>query len=177
MIRVPENLHEWITTNKELSDIVKGVNTKPTLNQIKAGNYKKAHVNINGFKITIENPKGSYRCGVDNNGTEWKCKMHAHYGYYNTTMGRDGDHIDVFIGSKLTSDKIYVVDQIIDGVFDEHKVMMGYDNIENAKKGYLSNYTDGWKGLGNITETDLETFKQWLYNGTKRIKPFAEYKK
>lgn len=176
-IGIPENLFEYLElTNKDLKDKVKDVNTNPTEAQIKSGNYKKAHINLKGFNITIENPKGSSRKGVDSDGTHWEVKMTSHYGYFKTTEGKDGDHVDVFIGTKLKSNKIFIVDQFIDGKFDEHKVLMGFDNITEARDAYNANYTKGWDGLKYINETDVETFKKWLYSGTKKMKAFNDYK-
>ena len=152
------------------------VDTNPTPAQIKAENYRKGKVRINGFLITIENPKGSYRKGQDRNGKQWKTFMHHDYGYFNCTVGKDGDAVDVFIGPKLESTKIFAVDQKIGGKFDETKVMMCFDNAEEAKSAYLSNYDSNWKGFWKITETDLDTFKSWLYNGRRQRKPFYDYK-
>lgn len=155
------------------------INTNPTELQIKAGNYKKGHVNFNGFEITIENPKGSYRTGKDSNGKEWKTYMHNDYGYFTKTVGKDGDAIDVFLGpyldDKIENAKVYPIDQFINGKFDETKVMMGFRNKEEAKKAYLSNYEKDWKGFKYITEVDIETFKEWLYDGYRQRKPFAKY--
>ena len=152
------------------------VDTNPTPAQIKAENYRKGKVRINGFLITIENPKGSYRKGTDRNGKTWKTFMHNDYGYFNCTVGKDGDAVDVFIGPKLESTKIFAIDQKVGGKFDETKVMMCFDTAEEAKSAYLSNYESDWKGFWKITETDIDTFKSWLYNGRRQRKPFYDYK-
>lgn len=155
----------------------KEVDIHPTEAQKEAGNYKKGHVKVNGFDITIEQPAGSVRSGKDASGKEWSVKMNNTYGYFKGTQGKDGDHIDVFLGSKLGSGKVFVVDQVNpDGFFDEHKVMMGFDSVDEAKTAYLSNYEEGWQGLGNITEIPLDKFKKWVDTGTRKLKPFAEYK-
>jgi hypothetical protein len=78
-------------------------NTQPTEAQKEAGNYKKAHITVQGFDITIENPKGSIRSGVDENGKTWSNTMQSHYGYFKRTEGKDGDQIDVFIGENPES--------------------------------------------------------------------------
>ena len=44
------------------------VNTTPTPAQKEAGNYKKAHIKVQGLDIAIENPTGTERTGVDPNG-------------------------------------------------------------------------------------------------------------
>lgn len=148
----------------------------PTEKQKEAGNYAMGHVTIRGFKISIENAKGSKRYWKDENGKLKYTVMKNHYGYFSNTEGRDGDHIDVFIGSYLYFDKIFVVDQKNDeGNFDESKVMLGFKNKEQAKKAYLSNFDSNWKGFMTITEIDIEKFKKWLYDGMKQRKPFSEY--
>ena len=153
------------------------VNTSPSEAQKESGNYKKGHIKLNGFKITIEQPKGSTRSGVDENGKPWSVTMNNTYGYFKGTKGKDGDQIDTFIGPNELSDKVFVVDQVAkDGTFDEHKVMLGFTSKEEAESAYYSNYENGWTGLGGITEVDTPTFKSWAENGTKKMKPFAEYK-
>lgn len=151
------------------------VDTNPTDAQKEAGNYKKGHIKIDGFDITIENPRGSERSGVDAGGNAWSVTMNNTYGYIRGTEGVDGDHIDVFLGD--TGNGVYVVDQVNeDGSFDEHKVMYGFASMDEAKEAYLSNYSPGWKGLGNITGVSKETFKEWIDSSHRKTKPFAEYK-
>jgi hypothetical protein len=163
-------------TNKEITEKANEADKNPTQAQKEKGNYKMGHVNINGFAITIENPKGSYRKGVDKDGKEWKTKMKNHYGYFTKTLGYDGDHIDVFIGSYLKYDKIFVVDQVnSEGHFDESKVMLGFKDIKSAKDAYLSNFSSDWKGFKEITEVSVPFFKKWLYDKKKQRKPFYEY--
>lgn len=151
------------------------VNTSPTEAQKEAGNYKKGHIKIDGFDITIENPKGSERSGVDASGKPWSVTMNNTYGYIRGTEGVDGDHIDVFLGG--SGNGVYVVDQLKeDGSFDEHKVMYGFSSLDEAKEAYLSNYSAGWKGLGNITGVSKGVFKEWIDSSHRKTKPFAEYK-
>lgn len=171
-----ENLINEITIKQKLEKERKKVNTNPSEKQKESGNYTKGHITINGFEITIENPKGSYRKGVDSNGKEWKIKMNNDYGYFLNSVGYDGDHVDVFLGDNFNSDKIFVVDQKIKGKFDESKVMLGFNTSNEAKKAYLSNYEKDWKGFDKITEVDVDTFKTWLYDGKKQRKAFSEYK-
>ena len=52
----------------QLREAAKDVDKNPSKAQQEAGNYKKGHVNVHGFDITIENPKGSTRSGVDESG-------------------------------------------------------------------------------------------------------------
>ena len=152
------------------------VNTNPTEKQKEAGNYRKGHVRIDGFNVTIENPKGSIRSGVDATGKEWSITMNNTYGYMRGTQGVDGDHIDVFLSDNPDNGNVYIVDQINQetGEFDEHKVMYGFNSMEEAKDAYLSNYSEGWK-IGNVTEVSKEEFKKWVNSSHRKTKPFAEY--
>ncbi len=158
-------------------------NPNPTEAQKQAGNYKKAHVKFQGIDITIENPVGSERSGVDPDGNTWSNTIKHDYGYIKRTTGADGDHVDVFIGKDTDSDKVFVIDQPHkNGKFDEHKVMLGFKGRTQAVAAYKGNYQKGWK-VGPITEMTVGEFKQWLSNGdtTKPVetvaKPAAEQAK
>lgn len=148
---------------------------EPTEAQKEAGNYKKGKVRLHGLDISIENPKGSTRKGKDQDGKEWSSEMKHHYGDIKGTTGADGDSIDVFIGDNHESQKVFIVDQIDPktGEFDEVKVMMGFDDVDAAKKGYSSNYDKGWKGLGEITEASVNDFKAWTKRPRKSKQPYA----
>ena len=150
--------------------------TNPSEAQKEAGNYKKGHVKVDGYDITIENPKGSVRSGKDADGKEWSVTMNNTYGYIRGTEGVDGDHIDVFLSDNPEQGNVYVVDQVdADGNFDEHKVMYGFGSAEEARDNYLANYSDGWK-MGTITEVSKEEFKKWIESSHRKTKPFSEYK-
>ena len=153
----------------------------PTDGQKEAGNYKKGHVQVGTFDITIENPKGSVRRGKDANGKEWESKMNNTYGYFRGTEGVDGDHIDVFISNDIDGwdgRKVFVVDQYNpDGSFDEHKVMLGFNDADDAKSDYLANYEKGWENGRRIdvSAVNLEDFEKWIASSKRKTKPFGEY--
>ena len=173
----PLDYAERIVEAKRLHKEELKVDTNPTEAQKEAGNYKKGHVKINGFDVSIEQPVGSVRSGKDASGKEWSQVMNNTYGYIRGTESVDGDHIDVFLGPDINSDMVYVVDQVnTDGSFDEHKVMMGFPSLEDARSAYLSNYEEGWQGLGNITGVALDEFKKWIDSSTRKTKPFSEYR-
>ena len=157
------------------------VNTDPTEAQKKAGNYKKGHVQVGTFDITIEQPEGSIRRGTDADGKKWESKMHNTYGYFRGTEGVDGDHIDVFLSNDIdgwNGRKVFVVDQYNpDGTFDEHKVMLGFNDMDEAKSDYLANYEKGWENGRRITvsTTNLEDFEKWIDSSHRKTKPFSEY--
>ena len=154
----------------------------PTDGQKEAGNYKKGHVRIGQFDITVENPKGSVRRGIDQNGKAWETTMHNTYGYIRGTEGVDGDHIDVFLTDDIdgwNGRRVYVVDQYNeDGSFDEHKVMLGFNDEDDARSAYFANYSDDWADNRKIvmTSTNLEDFEKWINSSHRKTKPFAEYK-
>ena len=135
---------------------------EPSEAQKQSGRYKKGHINVNGFDIAIENPKGSVRSGTDPNGKAWENKIHHHYGELKKTEGADGDAVDVFVGEDTESQKVFVIDQVNpDGGFDEHKVMMGFGDKLKARAGYQKNYDKGWK-VGPVTEMSIDEFRGWL---------------
>ena len=165
-----------------LKSAIDETETNPSDAQKESGNYKKGHIKFGGYDYTIENPKGSTRSGKDADGKEWKVTMHDTYGYIRGKFGKDGDHLDMFINDKADLDNwngdVFVVDQVNpDGSFDEHKVMYGYDSMNDAKKAYLANYSDGWRGLGNITGASKDEFDKWLDTSNRKLKPFADYAK
>lgn len=161
----------------EIEAARKEVDQNPTEAQKEAGNYKKGHVKVDGFDITIENPKGSVRSGKDADGKEWSVTMNNDYGYIRGTEGVDGDHIDVFLSDNPESGDVFVIDQVNpDGTFDEHKVMYGFKSALAAKRAYKANYSKDWTGLGNITRVSKEEFKKWVNSSRRKTKPFAEYK-
>lgn len=148
---------------------------EPTEEQKSAGNYKMGHVRLHGLDITIENPRSSVRSGVDANGKPWETTMAHHYGYIRNTEDKTGEHIDTFIGPNPASENVFVVDQRKpgNGHFDEFKVLLGFDTLAQAKKGYADSYTRGWDGLKDITALSLPQFKDWLKTGD-HTKPIGD---
>lgn len=171
---------------ERLMKAVQETNTEPTEGQKEAGNYKKGHLSFGGYNYTVENPKGSVRSGKDASGKPWSITMNNTYGYLTGKghLGKDGDHLDVFINDDADLDtfgldgdngKIYIIDQVnTDGSFDEHKIMWGFNSEVDAIRNYLMNYSRPWHGLGNITGVDKATFDKWVESSDRKMKPFAE---
>ena len=157
------------------------VNTDPTEAQKEAGNYKKGHVQVGTFDITIEQPQGSVRKGTGADGKQWESKMNNTYGYIRGAVGVDGDHIDVFLSNDIdgwNGRKVFVVDQYNpDGSFDEHKVMLGFNDVDEAKSDYLANYESGWENGRRIdvSTVNLEDFEKWIASSKRKTKAFSEY--
>lgn len=161
---------------KEIHDAERETDTNPTEAQKEAGNYKKGHVKVDGFDITIENPKGSVRSGKDADGKEWSVTMNNDYGYIRGTEGVDGDHIDVFLSDNPEQGNVYVIDQVNQktGEYDESKVMYGFNSLEEAKDAYLANFEEGWK-VGVVSGVSKEEFRKWIESSVRKTKPFSEY--
>jgi hypothetical protein len=143
---------------------------EPTEAQKDAGNYKVGRMKIAGLDVSIENPQGSVRKGVSQDGKAWESPMRDHYGYIRGTVGADKDHLDVFVKPgtpESYAGPVYVVDQVDPktGAFDEHKVVFGAGSEAEAREQYLRNYDKGWNGLGAITEMPMDAFKDWARSG------------
>jgi len=147
---------------------------EPTERQHEAGNYRKGHMRLAGLDISIENPAGSVRRGVDRDGTPWESQMAAaHYGYLRRSRGNDGEQIDVFVKVGTPQDyagQAFVIDQIdpATGMFDEHKVILGAADEAEARELYQAQYSPDWQGLGAITALPMQAFKAWATGGTRK---------
>ncbi|WP_318192852.1 SNF2-related protein [Vibrio sp. 1865] len=136
-----------------------------------------------GLPISIENKAGTKRSGVDPDGSEWAVSMHYDYGYIRSTKGTDQEGIDCYVGPNRKADHVYIVKQhAIEKIkqwsskycpqckehvqdcacpefFDEDKVMLGFDNKEQARTAYLKQY-DSDLFLGPISTMRIEDFKK-----------------
>lgn len=139
---------------------------EPSEAQCLAGNYKVGRLKLYGLPISIEQPRGTYRTGVNSKtGKRWSCRMAAHYGYINGTRGNDGDAVDCFIGFYPQSQTAYVINQHMGEVFDEHKVMLAFPDEQTARQAYLGSYERGWQGLKSLVPVSLKQLTWWLKNG------------
>ena len=132
------------------------------------------HASFQGLDIAIENRKGSVRKGVDKDGHPWRTVMKAPYGYLVGTRGADNEGVDVYLGPNKKSPLAYVVHQHKDNGkgFDEDKVILGVDSLEEAKKLFLEHYDDD-KFLGPISVVPLERLKR-LVASKKRLVKISE---
>jgi hypothetical protein len=103
---------------------------EPSQAQKEAGNYQKGHININGLDISVENPVGSARSGVDKTVRSGLSRCSTTMGIIKRTVGADEEHIDVFVKPgtprPMTGRCSSSISTILhNGKFDEHKVMLG----------------------------------------------------
>jgi hypothetical protein len=94
--------------------------------------------------------------------------MNDDYGFIKGYVGADSDDVDCYLGNSPDSKEVYVVDQGIMNnpeKFDEHKVMLGYPTVNDAKYHYIINHSSGARIFQNITPMTISVFKAWLERG------------
>ena len=170
-----------VTSHDDLAEAARLVRP-PTPAQARAGNYSAAHVVVGGIPITIETPMGHVRSGTGPNGERWSVRMPSDYGYAKRTEGADGDHVDIYLGPVAHGAEgcfVWVIDQCDadSKAFDEHKIMLGFADREQARNAYLAAFSDG-RGkdrIGAVTRMPFETFLTWLRSD--RTKQPVNYRK
>lgn len=168
-IPVPESLADDIAKEAEKAEQPKSEE------QAEAGNQKKGHVHLHGFEIAIENAKGSVRKSKDPE-NPWQVTMPAHYGYIKGTVGKDKDHLDVYIGEHPTAMLAFVVNQKKkEGGFDEHKIMLGFKSKDEAVETYDKAFTGdlGPKLRDEVFSVTIDQLKHWIEKGDTK-KPFKK---
>jgi DNA-binding ferritin-like protein len=136
-------------------------------------------IDFQGLKIDVENAMGSTRRGKGPDG-EWTTYMHCHYGEIRGTEGTDGDKLDVYVGENHDSPIVVVVHQHNpwDGKFDEDKVMVGFDSVEEAIGTYKKQYDrPGFYKDGEHTAMPMGKFWRWVHeerNKGKRVKAASQ---
>jgi len=79
---------------KGIEEAAQEAETEPTEKQKESGVYKKGHIKLQGLDISIENPRGSQRRGVDKKtGKMWRSKLGSHYGYIKGGIRKDKDSV------------------------------------------------------------------------------------
>lgn len=126
-----------------------------------------------GLPLSIEFKRGDVRQGKDEKGNPWKNIMQCDYGYIRGTLGVDGDHLDVYVGTH-TQEKdamVFVLHQKHkDGSYDEDKVMLGFKTKQDAINAYKHHMKARDAPFPTVTEMSLEDFK-------KKIKDSKEHPK
>jgi hypothetical protein len=137
----------------------------PSAAKIAAGNYKMLHRKVQGMDITIENPRGSMRAGVDDAGRAWKTGMQHDYGYIKRTLGVDGDHFDCFVGPRPDAPEVYVITTLRPPGFteaDEQKAMIGFGSEAEARTAFHQHYDDP-RFLADLTAMPAAEFKRKVH--------------
>jgi hypothetical protein len=138
--------------------------------QLEANNAKVGRLKINGFDVSVQFPAGVAR-------KEGQTPLARAYGHLRGTRARDGDQIDVFLGDRADDESlpVFVVDQVNErGEYDEAKVVLGEADEASARAAYLSNYPEGWTGLGAITQMSHAEFRNWARSKIKSKRPASK---
>jgi Inorganic Pyrophosphatase len=168
---MPADFHNYPS---KIHKAVKRVDLDATHAMREAANARQGKFYAHGLELVIEWPKGSNRQGVGADGKSWTRKMFHHYGRINRTLGVDCDPVDVYIGDHPETQIVFVVSQLDkEGNLDEHKVMLGFRNVTEARKAYLSHYPDNWDRtrLGEIRAYTMPQFREWLDSMMPTKKP------
>jgi hypothetical protein len=157
--------------NAKIKEAAAKTNPNPTPDDAAEGAYDKGEVNIGGIPVVIETPKGELRQNK-RGGQPWSVIMPATYGDIKGTVGADGDPIDVYVGEKPTSERVWVIDQIDPTTkdFDEHKTFLGFETPEQVLAAYDGSFSDGSgpSRRGRVNEMTRAEFETWLKGDTTK---------
>jgi len=129
-------------------------------------------IDFQGLEIDVENVKGSTRSGTGPEG-DWSIYMHTHYGEIRKTEGTDGDKLDVYVGDNHDSSLVVVIHQHNpwDGQYDEDKVILGCESVEEAIGLYKKQYDrPGFYKPGEHTAMPIGAFWRWVHEEKNRGK-------
>ena len=84
------------------------------------------------------------------------------YGHLRKTLGADNMAVDVYVGHKLESPKIYQVTQLVNGEFDEHKYFVGFDEDKNEIATLYKSIMppEMFGGIQEMTVSHLEKYQK-----------------
>lgn len=119
-----------------------------------------------GFEVVVEHEAGELRYGV---------ALPASYGYIRGTDSAEPDNnMDCFLGTAGAAKDVYVIDAYkVNGKFDEHKVMLAYNDAPSALLDFDSYYGKLDRPMtGIITAVPKAEFQTWLKSGDLTA-PFA----
>ena len=123
-----------------------------------------------GLPVFIETKRGETRTG-GKGVHRWSVVMPDDYGYIEGVGSAEGhfEEMDCFVGRDLDSQAVFIIDQrnLRTGLFDEHKVMLGFPDVDAAENSYTAAHSDG-RGkdrMVNIWKLTPDELKDWLKNG------------
>ena len=117
---------------------------------------------VSGIEVVIEAARGSPRWSGGK-------PSPAHYGYIRRVGSAEGatEWMDCFVGPNAYADRAFIVDMYRrdNFAFDEHKVMLGFDSMEDAVKAVQVAYHDLDIGPKDITPVSISNLRLWLRGG------------
>ncbi len=122
-------------------------------------------VSFHGLEIIIETPKGGERSGLAPDGSLWTVTMPVDYGYIRRTVGADGEQVDCYLGDDRDSDSVWIISQNdLEGAFDEHKVMLGFADLDSALATYRAAFSDGRGAdrIGSVVKSSIADLQRAL---------------
>lgn len=128
-------------------------------------------VQFAGLPVVVENPAGSTRQWVAEDGTCGSTLMRYDYGYIDGALGSDGDEVDVYLGPDEGARWVYVVHQSAPPDFeeyDEDKVMLGFPSSDAAQAAYLAQYDDE-RFLLAVTQMSIEVFRDKIFAQSGKV--------
>jgi len=179
-------------TINHISNLSTRISLSQKQNVRKASEYSIVEAPYNFFKIDIQNPQmdgfvgfvdfqgleidlevlaGQYREKTNPEGKSWKRYMHHHYGEIRNTEGVDGDLLDAYVGPNHDSSLVIVIHQHRpdDQSFDEDKVMLGFDSVEEAIGAYKKHYPKpGFYREGEFEAFPIGRFWRWVQDGRNK---------
>jgi hypothetical protein len=134
------------------------------------------YVDFQGLEIDLEVKANTYREKTNAEGETWRRYMHHHYGEIRGTEGSDGDKLDVYVGPNHDSSIVVVIHQHNpwEGGYDEDKVMVGFDSVEEAVGAYKKHYfRPGFYVEGEHTAMPIGKFWRWCNDERNQGKKVA----
>lgn len=180
-------VQEWKGRGKTAKSNAKVVDVPNTFHQVVVQPPKakrkefpfEGFIDFQGLQIDVEYAKGSTRRGTGPEG-DWSTFMHAHYGEIRGTEGTDGDKLDVYVGDNHDASLVVVIHQHNpwDGTYDEDKVVLGCESVEEAIGLYKKQYDrPGFYREGEHTVMPIGAFWRWVHedkNMGKKVKVAKE---
>lgn len=125
-------------------------------------------VDFQGIPLFIESFGGQARTGTSPAGEKWRAVLANDYGYFEGTKSAEGpfEQMDMFLGPNPLADVAFVIDQIDPDtkMFDEHKIMLGFNSLADALRSYVGSYSDrGVERIGSIKPMAVDELKGWLH--------------
>jgi N12 class adenine-specific DNA methylase len=157
-----------LKTPADLAHAVSRADQTSSPEQGAANNAPRVHVTWNDIPITLETAgPNNVRRGTDDKGAPWEQPMGAPSGYFLGTVGRDGDHVDVSVGTHLSSPTVYVIDEKDkeSGGFKQHKVYIGMQTPAEAFQTYIATGGKKAEQVGGMRSMSVPDLKTWLKSG------------
>jgi Inorganic Pyrophosphatase len=131
------------------------------------GHLEILHLGLKGkYGITIETGVGQTRTSkVDAEGKPSReVQMPVAWGR-TKGIGNDGDHLDVFVGPRLQSPHVFIINQRdpASDKLDGHKVLAGFDDRKTAVRAYPDSFpNNAMPHIGNVIAMTPVQFQDWL---------------